>query len=156
MLYVLCNSCFSGVFTLCLSCRYSFFLTYAADDDFKLIVGLGVGLSLFFLTVLVVILIVVYIRVQRRKKEGSLSSDDNSEWVLLVLQLFSPIPSLNSCTVYAVSSQLLRPRWFYLFSANVVVDVIIVIYIIQVMDIARLLKSRLTLLRSRKKYYTLY
>ena len=65
-----------------------FFLTYAADDDFKLIVGLGVGFSLFFLTVLVVILIVVYIRIQRRKKEGSLSSDDNSEWVLLVLQLF--------------------------------------------------------------------
>ena len=56
-----------------------FFLTNAADDDFKLIVGLGVGFSLFFLTVLVVILIVVYIRIQRRKKEGSLSSDDNSE-----------------------------------------------------------------------------
>ncbi|XP_078334851.1 uncharacterized protein LOC111121476 isoform X3 [Crassostrea virginica] len=77
--YVVLYPCAQG--QRCVEENNNVYCTGIVDDydDFKLIVGLGVGLSLLFLTVLVVILIVVYIRIQRRKKEGSLSSDDNSD-----------------------------------------------------------------------------
>uniref|UniRef100_K1PKN4 EGF-like domain-containing protein n=1 Tax=Magallana gigas TaxID=29159 RepID=K1PKN4_MAGGI len=47
-------------------------------DDFKLIVGLGVGIPLFILAVLIAIIIVFFVRRKRHPREMSISSSDEN------------------------------------------------------------------------------
>ncbi|XP_061188930.1 uncharacterized protein LOC133197100 [Saccostrea echinata] len=80
-IYVVNNPCKPG--EQCIESGNRVYCSMISDDydEFKLIVGLGVGIPLFFTAVLIFTIVIVFLRRHRYKENSLSSSDDNDDYL---------------------------------------------------------------------------